>query len=167
VDPFRSRPVVRRYVVALAVTAAMCVVAADAVASARPAAGRAARMPGAATTPVEHVVIISKENRSFDEYFGQFPGANGATTGLMHDGTVVPLAKTPDPMPNDIKHDTNAFNTAYDKSKNDGFDPEGGAYSSTGQPLALSQMSQGQTPNTGRTPPRTASATTCFRTGGA
>ncbi|MDQ6705406.1 MAG: hypothetical protein M3Z85_05520 [Acidobacteriota bacterium] len=31
----------------------------------------------AAKTPVEHVVIIFKENHSFDNYFGRFPGANG------------------------------------------------------------------------------------------
>ena len=31
----------------------------------------------AAKTPVEHVIIIFKENHSFDNYFGRFPGANG------------------------------------------------------------------------------------------
>jgi len=92
-------------------------------------------------------VIISKENRSFDEYFGRFPGANGATTATKHDGTVVPLAKTPDPTPNDVQHDLGAFRIAYDNGKNDGFDLEQGAYSSTGQAIALSQMSQGQIPN--------------------
>ena len=30
---------------------------------------------------IEHIVYIVKENRSFDSYFGTFPGANGATTG--------------------------------------------------------------------------------------
>src|SRR6266446_8464095 len=29
--------------------------------------------------PIEHVVIIVKENHGFDNYFGTFPGANGAT----------------------------------------------------------------------------------------
>ena len=33
-----------------------------------------------AVTPIQHVVIILKENRSFDNFFGTFPGANGATT---------------------------------------------------------------------------------------
>src|SRR5207302_11158760 len=28
--------------------------------------------------PIEHVVIIVKENHSFDNYFGTFPGVNGA-----------------------------------------------------------------------------------------
>ncbi|MDQ1467552.1 MAG: Phosphoesterase family, partial [Actinomycetota bacterium] len=26
---------------------------------------------------IEHVVIIDQENRSFDEYFGMYPGADG------------------------------------------------------------------------------------------
>ena len=29
--------------------------------------------------PIQHVVIIVKENHSFDNYFGSFPGANGTT----------------------------------------------------------------------------------------
>ena len=28
-------------------------------------------------TPIQHVIIIMQENRSFDSYFGTFPGANG------------------------------------------------------------------------------------------
>jgi phospholipase C len=31
------------------------------------------------SSPVEHVVIIMKENHTFDNYFGTFPGANGVT----------------------------------------------------------------------------------------
>ena len=27
--------------------------------------------------PIEHVVIIVKENHTFDNYFGTFPGATG------------------------------------------------------------------------------------------
>ena len=29
--------------------------------------------------PIEHVVIIVKENHGFDNYFGTFPRANGAS----------------------------------------------------------------------------------------
>ena len=32
-------------------------------------------------TPIQHVVIIMQENRSFDDYFGTFPGANGIPAG--------------------------------------------------------------------------------------
>ncbi len=31
------------------------------------------------SNPIQHVVLIIKENHCFDNYFGTFPGANGAT----------------------------------------------------------------------------------------
>ncbi|MBA3690255.1 MAG: hypothetical protein H0W82_02440 [Actinobacteria bacterium] len=45
---------------------------------------------------ITHVVFLVKENRTFDTYFGRFPGANGATTGKTCDGGTVPLAKAHD-----------------------------------------------------------------------
>jgi phospholipase C len=33
------------------------------------------------STPISHVVIIIQENRSFDNFFATFPGANGASVG--------------------------------------------------------------------------------------
>jgi len=36
--------------------------------------------------PIKHVIIIMQENRSFDHYFGTYPGANG-----IPNGTCVPL----------------------------------------------------------------------------
>ena len=33
----------------------------------------------AATSPIKHVVIVVKENHGYDNYFGAFPGGNGAT----------------------------------------------------------------------------------------
>jgi phospholipase C len=41
---------------------------------------------------IQHVVFIVKENRSFDNYFGTFPNADGATSGPISNGTVLPLA---------------------------------------------------------------------------
>src|SRR5437588_9999224 len=35
------------------------------------------RLGRAAETPIQHVVILMQENRSFDHYFGLFPGADG------------------------------------------------------------------------------------------
>jgi phospholipase C len=35
------------------------------------------RLGRAAETPIRHVVILMQENRSFDHYFGLFPGADG------------------------------------------------------------------------------------------
>lgn len=42
-------------------------------------------------TPIKHVIVIVQENRSFDNIFAGFPGANAPTFGLEHDGTMVPL----------------------------------------------------------------------------
>ncbi len=44
-------------------------------------------------TPIEHVVIIVKENHTFDNYFGTFPGANG-----------LKLGRAPNPPNNDPDH---------------------------------------------------------------
>ena len=46
--------------------------------------------------PIKHVIFLVKENRTFDNYFGKFPGANGATTGRTSDGGTVPLGPMPD-----------------------------------------------------------------------
>ena len=46
---------------------------------------------------IQHVVFIVKENRTFDHYFGTFPGADGATTGIVSNGQVVPLTHLGNP----------------------------------------------------------------------
>ena len=48
--------------------------------------------------PIEHVVIIVKENHAFDNYFGTFPGANG-----------IALPAAPDPPPHDQPHNHAAW----------------------------------------------------------
>lgn len=47
----------------------------------------------ATASPIKHVVIIVKENHGFDNYFGNFPGAEGAT-----------MAHSPNPPPKDPDH---------------------------------------------------------------
>ena len=37
-----------------------------------------------ATVPIKHVIIIVKENHTFDNYFGSFPGVDGT---LQADGS--------------------------------------------------------------------------------
>ena len=49
-----------------------------------------------ARTKIDHIVFVIKENRTFDNYFGQFPGADGATTGKTCDGGERPLLPAPD-----------------------------------------------------------------------
>jgi phospholipase C len=47
----------------------------------------------AARQRIEHVVFIIKENRTFDHFFGRFPGANGVSHGFTCDGARVPLRR--------------------------------------------------------------------------
>ncbi|UUL77309.1 hypothetical protein NG819_07420 [Pseudarthrobacter sp. Fe7] len=65
--------------------------------SGSPAAATAAGPAPAATAPdgiskIKHVVIVTQENRSFDSYFGTYPGADGIP---MKDGK--PAVCVPDP----------------------------------------------------------------------
>jgi phospholipase C len=41
----------------------------------------AVRLGRAAETPLGHIVLLMRENRSFDHYFGRFPGADGLPAG--------------------------------------------------------------------------------------
>ena len=54
--------------------------------------------------PIEKVVFIVKENRTFDNMFGRFPGADGARFGELSNGERVPLTRAPDVYPHDIAH---------------------------------------------------------------
>src|ERR671914_780812 len=54
--------------------------------------------------PIEHVVFIVKENRTFDNFFGRYPGADGATEGETIDGRTIPLKTAPDVHAHDIQH---------------------------------------------------------------
>src|SRR5271168_595812 len=71
---------------------------------------------------INHIVFLIKENRSFDNYFGTFPGANGATTGKISTGQVFPLARTADRTAHDLGHSWDASLTAVDGGKMDQFD---------------------------------------------
>jgi phospholipase C len=63
------------------------------------------------TNPIKHVVFLVKENHTFDNYFGSYPGADGATRGktLQCDngyapGPTVKLKPAPYQYPHDLGH---------------------------------------------------------------
>ncbi len=74
------------------------------------AADRSPSEPSVATTadddgiPIEKVVFIVKENRTFDNMFGRFPGADGTREATLSTGETVPLTRAPDAYPHDIAH---------------------------------------------------------------
>ncbi len=88
-------------------------------------------------TPIEHVIVILKENHTFDHYFGSFPGADGATTV-----TINGVAQAPPPAPDrparDITHSWNAAHEAYDGGAMDKFAQVSGAIVN-GFPQAFAQ----------------------------
>src|ERR1700756_3486038 len=69
---------------------------------------------GAGLSKIQHIVFIVKENRTFDNYFGQFPGANGATKGTLSTGQQISLSHTPDQTTRDIDHGYKSAVTAID-----------------------------------------------------
>jgi phospholipase C len=102
------------------------------------------------TTPIEHVIVVIQENRSFDDFFATFPGADGTTTGqaaampspiaascankvqpVITKPTAVPLTKVSlvgagfknnFGEDNDLDHIYPGYVTELDKKKMDGFD---------------------------------------------
>ncbi|MFY9886481.1 MAG: alkaline phosphatase family protein [Candidatus Cybelea sp.] len=73
---------------------------------------------------IQHVVILIQENRSFDNLFETFPGADGATSGKMSNGQTVRLKKSDLAFPVDLNHNWLVFLRDYDNGKMDGFSLE-------------------------------------------
>ena len=72
--------------------------------------------------PIRHVVFLVKENHTFDNMFGLFPGADGTVTGRTSDGGTVLLTTAPDSYRRDIPHKWSSAMVAYDGGRMDGFD---------------------------------------------
>lgn len=62
-----------------------------------------AAVQGKGFQKIQHIVFIIKENRTFDHYFGTFPGADGVTRGNSSRGEVL-LAHATDVGPHDLGH---------------------------------------------------------------
>ncbi len=81
---------------------------------------------GNPTIPVSHVVIIFQENHSFDNYFGTYPGVDGATQGNAlpiapgSNVTVAPFHLS-NISTSSLDHDSVTARSAYDNGKMDGF----------------------------------------------
>ncbi|PZS08171.1 MAG: hypothetical protein DLM70_02930 [Chloroflexi bacterium] len=95
---------------------------------------------------IRHVVIMIKENRTFDDYFGTFPGADGATTFTDSSGQTHPLTHQSDRIPYGIDHGAEAASAGYDNGKMDGFSRIPGAIQ-YGRDWSDSQLRQQDIPN--------------------
>ncbi len=92
--------------------------------------------------PIKHVVFLIKENRTFDNLFGRFPGANGAMTGMDH-GVRRPLTRGTDQATyEDIPHCYECALAAWNGGAMDGFNQTEAA-----DRWAYTQLHKGQLPN--------------------
>jgi phospholipase C len=123
---------------------AVAVVIATTACTSSPASPGASSSPQATSAiPIKHVVVIVKENRTFDNMFGRFPGADGSTHGRLSDGRRIPLTRAPDAYPHDLGHDFFSGIQAVDGGKMDGFDKIVGSRDLSG----FSQYRRRQIPN--------------------
>lgn len=109
-------------------------------------------VPGPTPTPavgsgaIKHIVMLIKENRSFDNYFGTFPGADGTRRGQLSNGRWIWLRHTPDHTLLDIAHAGSAARVAVAGGRMNGFDRLPGAIQN-GKDIALSQLHRSDIPN--------------------
>ncbi len=92
-------------------------------ASAQPSGARLtpeAAFRQAVRTHIKHVVIIIQENRSVDNLFNGFPGADTVRVGERRIGPV-PLRPVDLGYPADVDHQHRAWVTAYNGGRMDGF----------------------------------------------
>jgi phospholipase C len=87
------RNLTRRRLAAAAVFAFVPVLVGQSAVSASSDASRPSRAGLRGIHKIRHVIVIMQENRSFDSYFGTYPGADGIP---MRDG--VPTVCSPDPL---------------------------------------------------------------------
>jgi phospholipase C len=106
----------------------------------------AALRPAAARYPIKHIIIIDKENHSFDNIFGRFPGADGTTIAHLSTGRVVPLTHAPDHLFLDVAHAGDAAAFATNDGRMNRFDELPGAIQN-GIDEADSQYYQQDIPN--------------------
>jgi len=101
-------------------------------------------------TVIQHIVFIIKENRTFDNMFGNFPGANGAQTATISTGQVIPLGVVPDRVPRDMPHGWADMLTGEDNGKMDRFDlinVGGQKCNVNGDELCLTEQTAASVPN--------------------
>jgi phospholipase C len=72
---------------------------------------------------VKHIVIVIQENRTVDNLFNGFPGADTVKVGMSKQGPV-DLRPVDLGFPADVDHQHHAFEQAYDDGKMDGWESE-------------------------------------------
>ncbi|HWD00109.1 MAG TPA: alkaline phosphatase family protein, partial [Candidatus Sulfopaludibacter sp.] len=84
---------------------------------------------------IQHIVVIMMENRSFDNIFSGFPGADAAQSGVSN-GQTVPLQPVSLAQGTDLDHQHSAWLQDWDNGNMDGFTLPGIAYPARDFPYA-------------------------------
>jgi phospholipase C len=84
----------------------------------------ASKVSPIAGSPIQHIVIIMQENRSFDNLFHGFPGADTVESGLNR-GAVVPLAQVSLADGRDLEHTHKRWWKDWDQGAMDDFTQSG------------------------------------------
>ncbi len=121
----------RLFAISIALAASIALSACGGSSSSLPDALSFGKHHGSGSTPIQHVVMIVQENRSFDNFFATFPGANGATRGKekvkvkgVWTTKWVKLKPANLVQKKDLTHCSAAFKVAYDGGKMDAFNLE-------------------------------------------
>ena len=96
------------------------------------AGGAFSSLPGPQATPtippgmtkIQHIVFIVQENRTVDDLFNGFPGADTVTSGKNSKGGTVDLKPVPLEAPYDPRHHHADFETDFNRGAMNGFDQE-------------------------------------------
>jgi phospholipase C len=75
-----------------------------------------------AGSPIQHVIIVLQENRTFDNLFHGYPGTDYATSGKSSTGRRIPLQPVHLMTPWDPSHDYSDWETEYNDGAMNGFD---------------------------------------------
>jgi len=81
----------------------------------------------AGSEKIQHVIWIIQENRTFDNYFGSYPGADGIPPGVClpilpgSSHCIKPFHMPPGQPREDLEHDWATAHAAYDHGAMDGF----------------------------------------------
>ena len=75
-----------------------------------------------APSKIRHIIIVLQENRTLDNLFHGYPGADTATTGLTSSGKAIPLQEVRLMTPWDPSHNYSTWLTEYAGGAMDGFD---------------------------------------------
>lgn len=91
---------------------------------------RSAPASGSPSSPIAHVVLVIQENRTFNDFFATFPGADGTTTGRIAQSSgcyidsaqTIALKKSNLVTTHDLNHSYQGYRAARDAGAMDGFD---------------------------------------------